>query len=46
MISEDMTFVFKQLMEKHWEYDTPMYLVSLGPEKAFDRVPRKTYGMQ
>ena len=37
----DMTFVFRQLMEKHWEYDTPMYLAFLNLEKAFDRVPRK-----
>ena len=26
-------------MEKHWEYDTPMYLAFLDLEKAFDRVP-------
>ena len=25
----DMTFVLRQLMEKHWEYDTPMYLAFL-----------------
>ncbi len=37
----DMTFVLRQLMEKHWEYDMPMYLAFLGPEKAFVRVPRK-----
>ena len=24
----DMTFVPRQLMEKHWEYDTPMYVDS------------------
>ena len=23
----DMTFVFRQLMEKHWEYDTPMLII-------------------
>ena len=32
----DMTFVLRQLMEKHWEYDTPMYLPFLDLEKAFD----------
>ena len=36
-----MTFVLTQLMEKHWEYDTPMYLAFLDIEKAFDRVSRK-----
>ena len=36
-----MTFVLRQLMEKHWEYDMPMYLAFLDLEKAFDRVPRK-----
>ena len=35
-----MTFVLRKLMEKHWEYDTPMYFVFLDLEKAFDRVPR------
>ena len=35
-----MTFVLRQLMEKHWEYDTPMYLAFLDLEKAFDQVPR------
>ena len=34
-----MTFLLRQLMEKHWEYDTPMYLAFLDLEKAFDRVP-------
>ena len=37
----DMTCVLRQLMEKHWEYDTPMYLAFLDLEKSFDRVPRK-----
>ena len=36
-----MTFVLRQRMEKHWEYETPMYLAVLGIEKAFNRVPRK-----
>ena len=36
-----MTFVLRQLMEKHWEYDTPMYLEFLDLENALDRVPRK-----
>ncbi len=36
----DMTFVLRQLMEKHCEYDTPMYLAFLDLEKAFGRVPR------
>ena len=30
----DMTFVLRQLMEKHWEYDTPMFLTFLGLENA------------
>ena len=36
-----MRFVLRHLMEKHWEYDTPMYLAFLDIEKAFDRVPCK-----
>ena len=36
-----MTFVLRQLMEKHWAYDTPMHLGFLDLEIAFDRVPRK-----
>ena len=32
----DMTFVLRQLMEKHWEYDTPMYLAFLYLDNAFD----------
>ena len=36
-----MTFVLRQLMEKHWEYDTPMYLAFQDLDKAFDRVPHK-----
>ena len=35
-----MTFVLRQLIEQHWEYDTPMCLAFLHIEKAFDRVPR------
>ena len=31
-----MTFVLRQLMEKHWDCDTPMYLAFLDLEKAFD----------
>ena len=33
--------MLSQFVEKHWEYDTPMYLTYLDLEKAFDRVPRK-----
>ena len=33
-----MTSVLRQLMEKHWEYDSPMYLAFLDLENAFDRV--------
>ena len=29
-------------MEKHWEYDTLMYLAFIYIEKAFARVSRKT----
>ena len=42
----DMTFVLRQLMEKRWEYDTPMYFALLDLERAFDQVPDKNYGTQ
>ena len=29
-----MTFVLRQLMGKHWDYDTPMYVAFLDLENA------------
>ena len=37
-----MTFVLRQLMEIHWEYDIPMHLAFVDLTHAFDRVPWTT----
>jgi exonuclease III len=36
----DMVFTLRRIMDKHWEYNKPLYIAFLDLEKAFDRVPR------
>ena len=35
-----MIFTLRRIMDKHWEYNKPLYVAFLDLEKAFDRVPR------
>ena len=35
-----MIFALRQLIEKHWEFNKPLYIAFLDLEKAFDRIPR------
>ena len=37
----DMNFALRQLIEKHWEFNKPLYIAFLDLEKAFDRIERK-----
>ena len=39
-----LTFVLRQFMEKHWEYDTPMYLGFLDLEKHLTEYHVTKYG--
>ena len=36
----DMIFALRQLIEKHWEFNKPLYIALLDLQKAFDRIPR------
>ena len=36
----DIIFALRQLIEKHWEFNKPLYISFLDLEKAFDRIPR------
>ena len=36
----DLIFTLRQIVEKSWEYNTPINILALDLEKAFDRVPR------
>ena len=35
-----MIVALRQLIEKHWEFNKPLYIVILYFEEAFDRIPR------
>ncbi|XP_067947354.1 uncharacterized protein [Watersipora subatra] len=35
-----MIFAIKIVMDKHWEYNRPLFMAFLDQEKAFDSVPR------
>ena len=37
----DLIFALRQLVEKSWEFNSPIYILALDLEKAFDRVPRQ-----
>lgn len=36
----DMVFTLRRIMDKHWEYNKPLYIAFIDLEKAFDSVPR------
>ena len=36
----DMMFALRQLIEKHWEFNKPLYIAFRDLEKEFDRIPR------
>ena len=38
-ITTDMIFSKRRIMDKHWEFNQPLYVAFLDLEKAFDRVP-------
>jgi len=33
-----------RIINKHWEYNKPLYIAFLDLEKAFDRIPEESYG--
>ena len=40
VVTCDMVFALRQLIEKHWEFNQPLYVAFLDLDKAFDRIPR------
>ena len=40
-----MIWALRLVIEKHWEYNQPLFIVFLNLEKAFDRVPREKLWM-
>jgi len=39
--TKDMIFTLRRIMDKHWEFNQPLYIAFIDLEKAFDRVPRQ-----
>ena len=39
--TSDAIFIFRQLQEKYFVSNKPLYIAFVDLEKAFDRVPRK-----
>ena len=37
----DMIFALRHLIEKHWEFNKPLYIAFLDLEKALDMIPRR-----
>ena len=40
-----MIWALRLVIEKHWEYNQPLFIAFLVLEKAFDRVPREQLWM-
>ena len=40
-----MIWALRLIIEKHWEYNQPLFIAFLDIEKAFDRVPREKLWM-